>query len=437
MYVCIVFFDISVLLFVTVKAGVVLDTFLAEAQRMMRETMDTKKKTVTAEYAASEFLKADGTHFHRIQKRNAAVRAVAMITDWITSIKRSEASVKNIQLAINMVQIMRREKQRLVPNLGFTCGADGLALSTRVDQMEPGGSASEAGLLIGDDIQELDGIDTPNKVLLCREIAKKQSGQLVSIKIRRGLAVSVVQAMVGAAGKTLEEVCLSLSVSYLSVCCRVRCISECLFVCLFACLLVCCLFVCLVCLSNWLYRRYAFTIEVERTLRIASGTVFESDVGFISHDDSLSSFDVFLGGSCNPTTWRTDVAVPFLQKHTLSFFNPQVSQWTPDLMNIERKAKEQARVLLFVIGPETRGLGQMLEATEFISVCRRVVLVVQDFPLRDVNIKGQFLTAKEVEDLTRARAYLRKCAQQHGVPCFTSIEDALIEVRVVCLLRAA
>ena len=32
--------------------------------------------------------------------------------------------------------------------------------------------------------------------------------------------------------------------------------------------------------------------------------------------------DVFLGGSCNPTTWRADVAVPELKKLGISFFNP-------------------------------------------------------------------------------------------------------------------
>lgn len=32
--------------------------------------------------------------------------------------------------------------------------------------------------------------------------------------------------------------------------------------------------------------------------------------------------EVFLGGSCNPTTWRTDIAIPELQKHGISYYNP-------------------------------------------------------------------------------------------------------------------
>lgn len=51
-----------------------------------------------------------------------------------------------------------------------------------------------------------------------------------------------------------------------------------------------------------------------------------------AHSTSTSSVapdvnapEVFLGGSCNPTTWRADVAIPALDKLGISFYNP-VSQ---------------------------------------------------------------------------------------------------------------
>lgn len=37
---------------------------------------------------------------------------------------------------------------------------------------------------------------------------------------------------------------------------------------------------------------------------------------------SVHGYDVFLGGSCNPTTWRKDVAIPYLQEAGVSFYNP-------------------------------------------------------------------------------------------------------------------
>lgn len=38
--------------------------------------------------------------------------------------------------------------------------------------------------------------------------------------------------------------------------------------------------------------------------------------------DCNSAPEVFLGGACNPTTWRADVAVPTLKKLGISFYNP-------------------------------------------------------------------------------------------------------------------
>jgi len=55
---------------------------------------------------------------------------------------------------------------------------------------------------------------------------------------------------------------------------------------------------------------------------------------------SLCAAYVFLGGSCDPTTWRADIAVPQFSKHNIPFFNPQISLWNPNLIQLEAKAKE-------------------------------------------------------------------------------------------------
>ena len=31
---------------------------------------------------------------------------------------------------------------------------------------------------------------------------------------------------------------------------------------------------------------------------------------------------VFLGGSCNPTSWRKDVVIPYLLKEGITYYNP-------------------------------------------------------------------------------------------------------------------
>lgn len=76
---------------------------------------------------------------------------------------------------------------------------------------------------------------------------------------------------------------------------------------------------------------------------------------------TAATCDVFLGGSCGDTTWRADVAVPWLRRAGLSYFNPQVATWRPELMAAEHLAKQRAGALLFVVDGETRCAAGMLE----------------------------------------------------------------------------
>lgn len=45
-----------------------------------------------------------------------------------------------------------------------------------------------------------------------------------------------------------------------------------------------------------------------------------------------------------------------------SLNSQQVSQWTPDLIQLEHRAKEKARVLFFVMDSETRASAGAIEA---------------------------------------------------------------------------
>jgi Nucleoside 2-deoxyribosyltransferase like len=47
-----------------------------------------------------------------------------------------------------------------------------------------------------------------------------------------------------------------------------------------------------------------------------------SGASHLSSCNEDAKVEVFLGGSCNPTTWRADVAIPELQKLGISFYNP-------------------------------------------------------------------------------------------------------------------
>jgi hypothetical protein len=117
----------------------------------------------------------------------------------------------------------------------------------------------------------------------------------------------------------------------------------------------------------------------------------------------LMTIDLFLGGSCNPTTWRRDIAIPLLSG--ISFCNPQVDDWSPALVAVEALAKREAKALLFVIDGQTRAIASMIEAVSFAGQRRRVFVTVEEIPDGTI-IDGQVITGRELKDLNRARAYL-------------------------------
>eukprot|EP01137_Pigoraptor_chileana_P032528 Opistho-2@22041 len=140
--------------------------------------------------------------------------------------------------------------------------------------------------------------------------------------------------------------------------------------------------------------------------------------------DSRPRFEVFLGGSCNPTTWRRDYAIPILQKSHLTFYNPQVDEWYPELMEIEAQAKDSASLLFFVVDNQTRGIASMIEVAYLSGIGRELILVTNDFPA-EAMIDGAFISAAEICDLNDGHCLLRDIVERKGVPVFSDTRIAL------------
>jgi len=141
--------------------------------------------------------------------------------------------------------------------------------------------------------------------------------------------------------------------------------------------------------------------------------------------------EVFLGGSCNPTTWRTDIVIPILQHNEVSFYNPQVDDWHQGLISLEAQAKLDALVLLFVIDSTTRALSSMIEVAELITGQRDVILVIQD--VKEGQEIGDASVGKgEAKDLNRCRAYLADLAKRLG----RTAETALVYTNIVTATSA-
>lgn len=65
---------------------------------------------------------------------------------------------------------------------------------------------------------------------------------------------------------------------------------------------------------------------------------------------------VFLGGSCDPTVWRREIALPKLDKYKIPYYNPQIDDWHPELIQLEAVAKE--------VRPEWRANGSSVNCVD-------------------------------------------------------------------------
>jgi hypothetical protein len=69
---------------------------------------------------------------------------------------------------------------------------------------------------------------------------------------------------------------------------------------------------------------------------------------------------VFLGGTCNESTWR-DELIPMLR---IDYYNPVVPDWTPECMAEEIKQRETCDYCLYTITAEMTGVYSIAEVVD-------------------------------------------------------------------------
>ncbi|KAJ9600897.1 hypothetical protein L9F63_000940, partial [Diploptera punctata] len=139
----------------------------------------------------------------------------------------------------------------------------------------------------------------------------------------------------------------------------------------------------------------------------------------------IPKYEVFLGGSCNPTTWRQDEAIPMLKKLGITYYNPQVSHWGPELIELEFQAKQNAAVLFFVIDNQTRSVASMIEAAHLSARRRKLILVIHAYQGPGQKIWGEPISEEEFEDLMMGQMMLQDLVERQGIPVFESVPIAL------------
>lgn len=70
--------------------------------------------------------------------------------------------------------------------------------------------------------------------------------------------------------------------------------------------------------------------------------------------------EVFLGGTCNESTWRDDL----IKMLKCLFFNPVVDDWTEEAQQIELYKRETCDIVLYVITPKMTGVYSIAEVVD-------------------------------------------------------------------------
>ncbi|CAF2092131.1 unnamed protein product [Rotaria magnacalcarata] len=161
--------------------------------------------------------------------------------------------------------------------------------------------------------------------------------------------------------------------------------------------------------------------------------ITRSSIRRLSKQQQQSEFEVFLGGSCNPTTWRCEQAIPYFQTHSVSYYNPQVANWTPDLVEIEHNAKESASLLFFVIDHDTRSLAAIAEVCYLVARKRTIIVIMN--PMPNDKYQTKFIQQKknfnekdnqaDYENVCKARETLRLLLQIKNIPVFDNLKVGL------------
>ena len=137
------------------------------------------------------------------------------------------------------------------------------------------------------------------------------------------------------------------------------------------------------------------------------------------------SYDVFLGGSCNPTTWRKDLAIPHFKSAGITFYNPQQSNWVPEMIELEHQAKQTSRLLFFVANEKTRNVVSMIEISYLAGKKRTLICCLSCYPDKDHRINNESLSRTERMDLQGGMTVVNDLVERKGIPVFDNIQVAL------------
>lgn len=142
----------------------------------------------------------------------------------------------------------------------------------------------------------------------------------------------------------------------------------------------------------------------------------------------MRSLKVFLGGTCNGSSWREQL-LPLLDQKLINAFNPVVENWTPECQDEEIRQRNESDIVLYVITPKMTGVYSIAEVVDDSNKRpHRTVLCILEEDDGVIWTPHQFKSMSMVarmaaendafvfNTLGRTAAYLNDKAQRHTRP---------------------
>ena len=136
---------------------------------------------------------------------------------------------------------------------------------------------------------------------------------------------------------------------------------------------------------------------------------------------------VFLGGTCNESTWRNEL-IPLLEKVGVEYFNPVVDNWTLECQEEEYRQKEICDLHLYLITKKMKGVFSIAEAVASCQFKGKEVL----FAFADFD--GEFDTAEKKSLYAVGHLIVRLGG--YCIPDLKDIRDLAARISTIAKLRA-
>lgn len=124
----------------------------------------------------------------------------------------------------------------------------------------------------------------------------------------------------------------------------------------------------------------------------------------------MTKTKVFLGGTCNNSTWR-DKLISLLK---IDYFNPVVDDWTPECQDEEIRQRELCDYCLYTITPKMTGVYSIAEVVDDSNKRpEKTILCVLDEDNGSSFSETQIKSLKQVKEMVK----------NNGANVFDSLED--------------